>query len=56
MLENFRRWYLRNYTEISWFVIGFLISAGITELARGDYTSAIISFGIAYLNYLFAKK
>ena len=50
------RWYNRNYTQITWFVIGFLISAGLTDMAQGDYTGSIISFGVAGLNYLFVRK
>ncbi|CAB4128681.1 hypothetical protein UFOVP112_55 [uncultured Caudovirales phage] len=56
MLDNFRNWYLRNYAEITWFLIGFLVMAGLTDLGAGDYTGAIISFGIAYINYLFLKR
>ena len=56
MLDNFRMWYLRNYTEITWFVIGFLVMAGLTDASRGDWTGAVISFGIAYINYIFSKK
>ena len=56
MLENFKRWYLRNYTEITWFLIGFLVMGGIVDLNEGNYTGSIISFGIAYINYLFIKR
>lgn len=55
-MNKFIEWYNHNYTEISWFVIGFLISAGLTDLSRGDYSSAIISFGVAVLNYVFVRK
>lgn len=56
MLENFRAWYLRNYNEITWFIIGFLVMAGLQDTSTGNYTGAIISFGLAYVNYLFAKR
>lgn len=56
MLENFRHWYLRNYTEISWFLIGFLVMGGLVDLGDGNYTGAIISFGVALLNYMFVKN
>lgn len=55
-MNKFMLWYNRNYTEITWFIIGFLVMAGLTDASRGDYTGAIISFGIAWLNYLFSKK
>jgi hypothetical protein len=49
-------WYTRNYTAITWFIIGFLVMSGLTDLGAGDYTGAIISFGAAYINYLFVKR
>ena len=56
MLDNFRRWYLLNYTEITWFLIGFLVMSGLTDLGTGNYTGAVISFAIAYINYIFSKR
>ena len=56
MLDNFRMWYLRNHIEITWFLIGFLVMAGFSDLGSGDYTGALISFALAYLNYLFSKR
>lgn len=56
MLDNFRNWYIRNYTEITWFIIGFLIMAGFQDLGQGNYTGAVISFGLAWVNYIFSKR
>lgn len=55
-MNKFVQWYNRNYTEITWFIIGFLCMAGLTDASRGDYAGAIISFGIAWLNYIFSKR
>jgi len=55
-MNKIRDWYLRNYIEITWFLIGFLVMGGIVDLTEGDYTGSIISFGVAYLNYLFVKR
>ena len=55
-MNAIRSWYLRNYNEITWFLIGFLVMAGLSDLGQGDYTGAVISFGLAYINYLFNKK
>lgn len=49
-------WYSSNYSQITWFLIGFLISAGLTDLARGDTTDAVINFALAGINYLFVRK
>ena len=56
MLDNFIRWYHRNYTEITWFLIGFLVMAGCADIGKGGYVGAMLSFGIAYVNYLFSKR
>ena len=56
MLANFRAWYLRNHVQITWFLIGFLIMGGLANLGDHDYTGAILSFGIAFVNYLFVRK
>ena len=50
-MNSFRQWYLRNHTEITWFLIGFLTLAGFHDLSVGDYTGALIDFALAYINY-----
>jgi hypothetical protein len=56
MLQQFRSWYLRNQTEITWFLIGFLCYSGLISLGRSDYVGAVIAFGVAYINYFFHKQ
>ena len=55
-MNKFVQWYHTNYTQITWFLIGFLVMSGCSDLGDGNYTGAIISFGIAYINYLFSKR
>lgn len=55
-MDKFRLWYVRNYQAITWFIIGFLVMAGLTDLSQGDYVGAVLSFGIAYVNYLFVRR
>jgi hypothetical protein len=50
-MNKFRQWYLNNQQEITWFLIGFLVMAGLQDLRVGDYVGAVISFGLAYINY-----
>ena len=54
-MNNFRRWYLTNQTEITWFLIGFLVLAGFQDLNAGNYIGAVLSFGLAYINYALNK-
>jgi hypothetical protein len=50
-MNSIRQWYLKNHTEITWFLIGFLIMSGLQDLSVGNYIGALISFGLAYINY-----
>ena len=46
-----RDWYLKNQNEITWFLIGFLVMAGLQDLSVGNYVGALVAFGLAYINY-----
>jgi hypothetical protein len=50
-MNSIRQWYLKNHTEITWFLIGFLIMSGLQDLSVGNYIGSLISFGLAYINY-----
>ena len=50
-MNKFRQWYLNNAKEITWFLIGFLVFAGLQDLSVGNYVGALISFALAYINY-----
>ena len=50
-MNKFKLWYLNNRTEITWFLMGWLVLAGIQDLSRENYIGALISFGLAYINY-----
>jgi len=50
-MNNIRAWYLKNQTEITWFLIGWLVLAGVQDLSYGNYVGAAISWGLAYINY-----
>jgi hypothetical protein len=50
-MNQFQQWYLKNQTQITWFLMGFLVYAGLQDLSTGDYFGAAISFGLVWLNY-----
>jgi hypothetical protein len=56
MLQKFRQWYLRNQTEITWFLIGWLALGGLYDFGRGEYVSAIVLWALAAINYVFVRK
>jgi hypothetical protein len=51
IMEKFREWYVDNQDAITWFLVGFLVYGGIDQLAKGNYGSALLDFGLAYANY-----
>lgn len=55
-MNKFREWYINNSNEITWFLIGLLVSGGIDSLVRGNYGNAALGFGIAYINYFMNKR
>lgn len=50
-MDKFRIWYLTYSTEITWFLIGWIMMCGFHALGKGDYLSALIDFALAYANY-----
>lgn len=55
-MNKFTQWYFRNHTNITWFLIGFLVMGGLVDIGRENYTGALISFAIAYVNYCFRNR
>lgn len=55
-MEDLRFWFIRNAVKINWFIIGFMICQGFDDLARANYAGAVISFGIAALNYFLNRN
>lgn len=51
----FRSWYVRNQDAITWFLIGFLLNSGFTALGEGHYFTAVLTFVIAYVNYVLSR-
>jgi len=56
MLDNFRRWYLNNQNEITWFLIGFLIAAALNSFSKGEYEDMCFSLLMAFANYYLNQK
>ena len=55
-MNKFRNWYLTYYTEITWFLIGWLIMAAMDALSKGQYTTALVDVILAGVNYAFSKR
>lgn len=53
-MSEFHDWYVRNQDAITWFLIGWLMFAGIDSLGRGSYGWALFDFVLVYINYKFS--
>lgn len=56
MLENFKRWYIKNQNEITWCLIGFLIASALSSFSRGEYADMSFSLVLAYANYYLNRQ
>ena len=55
-MNGLQRWWYNYNTEITWFIIGFLIATTLDSLGKGNYTDAVFSLGLAFANYYLNKK
>jgi len=50
------QWYNRNYTQITWFIVGWLTMCALTDFSKGDWFAVAWDLGLAWLNYAFYKS
>lgn len=56
-MNTFIRWFNQNYTQITWFLIGWLVQAAMISIHRGDYVGALFDLALAYFNYaLYSRR
>ena len=55
-MSSFINWMDKYGERISWFIIGVMTQQGLTQLGRGDYEGAALSFGIAALNVFLTSR
>ena len=55
-MNAFRTWYLKYYTEITWFIIGWLGLAAVYDFGRGDWVGLSIDLILIAVNVAFWKK
>jgi hypothetical protein len=49
-------WYARNYVQISWFIIGWLALATVTDFGIGDWPGVALDVFLIWINYYFYKQ
>jgi hypothetical protein len=55
-MSKFKEWYVTHQDAITWFLIGWIASSGLTELVKGNYIWSAVLFVIAYANYLLRQQ
>lgn len=55
-MSKLANWFNNNNTEITWFIIGWLVFAGLDQIAREHYIMALIDFVLVYFNYKMWKQ
>lgn len=53
--NEFKRWWLKNHTEIIWFFMGFFTFSLFSHLSDQDWLGAIFSAVVIYVNYKLRK-
>lgn len=56
MIDKFRQWYTKYYTEITWFIIGWVGLAALYDFSRGDWLGLLLDLAIIAANIAFWKK
>jgi hypothetical protein len=51
MIDNFIKWFHQHYTEITWFIIGWLTLNALYDFGRGDWIGFIIDAILITVNY-----
>jgi hypothetical protein len=51
MLDKFKQWYNENDIQVTWFLIGVLVTAGLDSLATQSYGQALLFFMLAWINW-----
>ena len=55
-MSKFREWYLKYDSEITWFLIGSLVTSASNSFSEGDMLGCVVGFVLAYINYYFWKR
>ena len=54
-MNRFMSWYMSNYTQITWFIIGWVAMCTLVDFGKGDWSSVAFDLLLLVVNYLFYK-
>lgn len=55
-MNSIARWYSRYYTEITWFLIGWLSMCALVDFSNGDWLGVLFNLALVALNYFLYKR
>jgi hypothetical protein len=55
-MNSIMRWYSRNYTQITWFIIGWMSMVALVDFGKGNWPAVSFDFALIALNYFLYKK
>lgn len=55
-MNNILRWYSMHYTQITWFLIGWLAMCALVDFGKGDWSYVLWDFALIALNYFLWKQ
>ena len=56
MINKFFKWYETHYTQISWFLLGWLTLAALDDFARSQWGNMSLNLGFIALNYFMYSR
>ena len=55
-MNSIMAWYTRNYTQITWFILGWLTMCTLRDFGAGDWPGVALDIFIIWINYFFYKQ
>jgi hypothetical protein len=55
-MDKIINWYNQYYSEITWFIIGWLSLAAVHDFGRGDWLGLLLDVTLVYFNYHLYKR
>jgi len=55
-MKDFLNWYIRNYVQIAWFIIGWMAMATLVDFSKGDWAAVAFDLFLLWVNYFFYKQ
>lgn len=56
MWNKIKFWYNDNYSQITWFIIGWFSLDVLVRVGRGELGEAALSLALVIVNYLFVRR